>query len=221
MSALRQFLSTLISQVNNEWRSKRKIKKEQDLETSTGIDTSHWMSTMPDDIREQTSRILDYLSEEDALEKFSPVIEALHTIVPEYPMLHWRHLNEKIKERIKGYYINRQYALAADQGTKIYCEIIREMTGLNLDGTRLVNHVFSADKPVIKICDTSIETGRNIQTGQRSLSSGVMESFRNPAAHMPIDKLVPEQYSEIDCLNILSLISYLLERMESSEVVKD
>ncbi|HID8881298.1 TPA: TIGR02391 family protein, partial [Klebsiella variicola] len=180
-----------------------------------------WMSTMPEDIRQQASKIIDFLGEEDALEKYSPVIEALHTIVPEYPLLHWRYLNEKIKDRIKTFYTNKQYGMAADQGTKIYCEVIRELTGSSLDGTELVNLVFSPKNPVIKLCDTSTQTGMSIQSGQRSLSQGVIESFRNPAAHMPLDKLVPEQYSELDCLNVLSLISYLFERMEGAEVITE
>ncbi|WP_152081592.1 TIGR02391 family protein [Enterobacter oligotrophicus] len=221
MALLREYLSTIINQVNNDWRNKRKEKKEKELEVTTGIDTNQWMSTMPEDIRQQTSKIIDFLGEEDALEKYTPVIEALHTIVPEYPLLHWRYLNEKIKDRIKAFYTNKQYGMAADQGTKIYCEVIRELTGSTLDGTELVNLVFSPNKPVIKLCDTSTKTGMSIQSGQRSLSQGVIESFRNPAAHMPLDKLVPEQYSELDCLNVLSLISYLFERMEGAEVITD
>lgn len=220
MVLLRDFLSTIISQVNNDWRNKRKEKKEIELEISTGIDTSQWMSTMPEDIRQQTSKILDFLGDEDALEKYSPVVEALHTIVPEYPMLHWRYLNEQVKDRIKLFYTNKQYGMAADQGTKIYCEIIRKLTGLTLDGTALVNQVFSPDNPIIKVSETETNTGKSIQSGQMSLSRGVMESFRNPAAHMPLDTLVPENYSELDCLNILSLISYLFERMEKAEVRK-
>ncbi|MCX5573881.1 TIGR02391 family protein [Enterobacter sp. E-TC7] len=219
MALLREYLSTIINQVNNDWRNKRKEKKEKELEVTTGIDTNQWMSTMPEDIRQQASKIIDFLGEEDALEKYSPVIEALHTIVPEYPLLHWRYLNEKIKDRIKTFYTNKQYGMAADQGTKIYCEVIRELTGSSLDGTELVNLVFSPKNPVIKLCDTSTQTGMSIQSGQRSLSQGVIESFRNPAAHMPLDKLVPEQYSELDCLNVLSLISYLFERMEGAEVI--
>lgn len=175
---------------------------------------------MPEDIRQQTSKILDFLGDEDALEKYSPVVEALHTIVPEYPMLHWRYLNEKVKDRIKTFYTNRQYGIAADQGTKIYCEIIRSLTGLTIDGTDLVNQAFSPANPLVKICDTSTKTGLSMQNGQMSLSRGVIESFRNPAAHMPLDTLVPDNYSELDCLNILSLISYLLERMEKSEIIK-
>ncbi|KOC88842.1 TIGR02391 family protein [Winslowiella iniecta] len=221
MALLREYLSTIINQVNNDWRNKRKEKKEKELEVTTGIDTNQWMSTMPEDIRQQASKIIDFLGEEDALEKYSPVIEALHTLVPEYPLLHWRYLNDKIKDRIKVFYTNKQYGMAADQGTKIYCEVIREITGLSLDGTELVNLVFSPKEPVIKLCDTSNKTGMSIQSGQRSLSQGVIESFRNPAAHMPLDKLVPERYSELDCLNVLSLISYLFERMDGAEIIKE
>lgn len=59
-----------------------------------------------------------------------------------------------------------------------------------------------------------------MQDGQHFLSTGVMASFRNLASHMPADKLVPEQLSELDCLNILGLISYLLERMEGAEITR-
>ncbi len=217
MSALREFLSGIISRINNDWRNKRKLKKGEDLEKNTGIDTVEWINTMPDEIKAQTSKILEILGEEDALEKFTPVIQALHKIVPEYPMLHWRHLNENLKDRIAPYYKNSQYGIAADQGTKIYCEIIRKITGLKIDGTALVNQVFSKDNPIIKVCETETETGKNIQAGQRSLSSGVMEAFRNPVSHTPVDVLIPNTFSELDCLNILSLISYLLERIDLRE----
>ncbi|HGP0312243.1 TIGR02391 family protein [Citrobacter freundii] len=220
MAKLRDFLSTLISRVNNEWRNKRKEKKEDEIKKVTGIDTNHWMNTMPKNMREQTSKIIDFLGKEDALETYSPVINALHNIIPEYPMLHWRHLNEKVKNRIQQYYINKQYGLAADQGTKIYCEIIRELTGCDLDGRKLTDRIFPGNSPAIKVSNLSTDTGKSMQEGQHFLSSGVMASFRNPASHMPADKLVPDQFSELDCLNILGLISYLLERIDGAEITR-
>ncbi|AXD07583.1 TIGR02391 family protein [Salmonella enterica subsp. diarizonae] len=220
MAKLRDFLSTLISKVNNEWRNKRKEKKDDEVKKITGIDTKHWMSTMPKNMREQTSKIIDFLGKEDALESYSPVIHALHDIIPEYPMLHWRHLNEKVKDRIQQYYINKQYGLAADQGTKIYCEIIRDLTGCDLDGRKLTDKIFPGNSPAIRIGDLSTDTGKSMQEGQHFLSTGVMASFRNPASHMPADKLVPEQFSELDCLNILGLISYLLERLDGAEITR-
>ncbi len=220
MAKLREFLSTLISRVNNEWRIKRKVKKEDEIKKITGIDTGHWMSTMPKDMREQTSKIIEFLGEEDALETYSPVINALHKIIPEYPMLHWRHLNENVKDRIKDYYINKQYALAADQATKIYCQIVRDLTGCQLDGRKLTDRVFTGNSPLVRVGNLSTETGRSIQDGQHYLSTGVMASFRNLASHMPVDKLVPGQLSELDCLNILGLVSYLLERMDGAEITR-
>ena len=220
MAKLRDFLSTLISRVNNEWRNKRKEKKDDEIKKVTGIDTNHWMNTMPKNMREQTSKIIDFLGKEDALETYSPVINALHNIIPEYPMLHWRHLNGKVKDRIQQYYISKQYGLAADQGTKIYCEIIRELTGCDLDGRKLTDRIFPGNSPAIKVSNLSTDTGKSMQEGQHFLSSGVMAAFRNPASHMPADKLVPDQFSELDCLNILGLISYLLERIDGAEITR-
>ncbi|WP_229621696.1 hypothetical protein, partial [Pseudomonas syringae] len=40
---------------------------------------------------------------------FTPVIEALHKIIPEYPQLHWRYLNDNLKDRVKAYYENQQF----------------------------------------------------------------------------------------------------------------
>lgn len=192
-----------------------------DVKDITGIDTDSWVNTMPDDIKVKASKIIDFLDKEDAIENYSPIIKTLHEIIPEYPMLHWRHLDEKIKDRIKQYYVNKQYGLAADQGTKIYCEIIREITGLEIDGRALTDKVFSANNPVIKISDLSTQTGKSMQEGQHFLSTGVMSSFRNVASHMPVDKLIPGKFSELDCLNILSLLTFLLERIKGAEVNKE
>ncbi|EGT3630432.1 TIGR02391 family protein, partial [Morganella morganii] len=220
MAKLKEYLSSLISIVNRDWREKRKKDKEVKFKVTTGIDAENWINTMPDDIRKETSNILSFLGDEDAFDKYTPVIESLHNIIPEYPMLHWRYLNEKLKERIKPFYENKQYGIAAEQGSRIYCEVIRSLLDSHLDGADLTNIAFSTEKkPMIKICEIETATGKSIQSGQRSLSTGLIQSFRNPAAHMPIDTLTPDKYTELDCLNILSLVSFLLERLEKAEVI--
>jgi len=218
MEKLRKFLSGVVSQVNNDWRTKRKEAKKEELNATTGIDTDKWLSTLPEDIREQTNKIVETLGGEDALQRFTPVIKALHEIIPEYPQLHWRHLHDDLRDRIKSYYENKQYGEAADQGTKIYCEVIRELTGLSEDGVELTGKVFGGDS-IIRVADTATDTGKNMQEGQESLSRGLIRGFRNPVSHEPIDTVVPNTFSELDCLNILSLISYLLTRLDNSEVV--
>ena len=144
MEKLRKFLSGIVSQVNADWRVKRKAKKDQDLKDTTGIDTATWLNTLPAGVKENTQQIIESLGGEDALEKFTPVIKALHDIIPEYPELHWRHLHENLRDRVKTYYRNGQFGDAASQGVQIYCELIRNLTGDTKDGVPLVNGVFGS-----------------------------------------------------------------------------
>jgi len=210
MAKLRQFLFGIVSQVNIDWRRKRKEKKAKDLEDKTGINTQAWVRTLPKGVKENTQHIIDALGGEDAFEKFTPVIKALHEIIPEYPQLHWRHLHEDLRDRIRSYYENVQYGDAASQGVQIYCEIIRRLTGNTDDGRELVNSAFNipSDGGLPRIQLNSLDTlsERNIQEGQGHFSRGVVTGFRHPISHRPIDTNVPEVFSELDCLNILSLV---------------
>ncbi|MEJ1958136.1 MAG: TIGR02391 family protein [Nitrosomonadales bacterium] len=222
MMKLRDFLSGVVSYVNADWRVKRKEKKDQDLMVQTGIDTNAWIKTLPAGIQQQTQIIIESLGGEDALEKFTPVIKALHEIIPEYPQLHWRHLHDGLRERVKEYYQNGQYGIAASQGVQIYCDIIRKLTGLTTDGTVLTNSAFGSAPfttiPTIKLNDLSTDSQKNIQEGQAQLSRGVITGFRNPISHGPMDTNVPAVFSELDCLNILSLVSYLITRLDSATI---
>lgn len=220
MIDLRNFLTEIIMAVGRDWRKKRSEKKEVEFKENTGIDKNKWLSTMPKDIKDSVEKIVETMSEGEEVSKtFAPVITALYNIVPEYPELHWRHLHDKVKDRVKVYYENQQFAEAADQGTKIYAQIIRDMSGVELDGTELAS-VFSTGnkqspkKPKIQVSRIDTASGWNIQQGQDYLTRGVMAGFRNPMNHQPFDALVPSTFSQIDCLNILSLISYLATRLD-------
>jgi uncharacterized protein (TIGR02391 family) len=222
IAKLRSFLAGIVSQVNIDWRKKRKEKKKKELREKTGIDTDVWLNTMPDDVKANASQIIESLGGEDALEKYTPVIKALHSLVPEYPLLHWRHLHPKIRDRIKAYYENNQFGEAASQGVQIFCEIIRDLTGRTEDGGDLVNAVFGSKPfsppPELQLNNLSTDSEKNIQEGQGHLSRGVISGFRNPISHAPIDSTVPKIFSELDCLNILSLVSYLVARLDNAKV---
>lgn len=223
MMKLRTFLSGIVSQINTDWRVKRKEMKDQDLKTITGIDTAAWVKTLPADVKEHTQQIIESLGGEDAFEKFTPVIKALHYLIPEYPELHWRHLHESLRDRIKAYYQHGQYGDAASQGVQIYCEIIRELTGKTTDGTDLVDGVFGTKPfvdppPTIQLNELDTKSKKGIQEGQGHLSRGVVAGFRNPIMHGPIDTNVPAVFSELDCLNVLSLVSYLVTRLDGATV---
>jgi uncharacterized protein (TIGR02391 family) len=222
MAGLRSFLAGIVSQVNINWRKKRKDKKEEELRETTGIDTGAWMNTMPADVKASTSQIIESLGGEDALEKYTPVIKALHDLVPEYPLLHWRHLHKKIRDKVGTYYENKQFGDAASQSVQIFCEIIRDLTGRTDDGYDLVNHVFGSkpfdEPPCLQLNDLADDSKKSIQEGQGHLSRGVIKGFRNPISHAPIYRTVPAVFTELDCLNILSLVSYLVTRLDNATV---
>ncbi|BAO91361.1 TIGR02391 family protein [Caballeronia cordobensis] len=226
MEAFRNYLSQLIARVNQDWRKKRAERKDRELKNKTGIDREKWLDTLPNDVRKSVETIVKEMGEnEEVSETFAPVVQALYALVPEYPLLHWRHLHESIKDGVAEYYKNHQYGHAADQGAKLYGQLIRDLSGKEVDGVELANlFAYSAEKnkvtklPVIQVTDLSSESKINMQDGQQLLTRGLIRGFRNPINHAPMAKVVPAIISELDCLNILSLISYLASRLDTATV---
>ncbi|MGI2145105.1 TIGR02391 family protein [Shewanella frigidimarina] len=212
MELFRIELQELISFIGKEWRQKRKDENSLKINNQTGINTTKWFSTLKGDVRSNTEKIVNMITSDETFENIEPVVKALHALVPEYPELHWRHLAPELKDRVSTYYANSQFGEAADISTKIYCEEIRKKTGLHQDGVDLTGKAFGGSAPQICVADISTITGQNIQSGQEAMSRGLILGFRNPMAHAPIDTIIPTVFTEIDCLNILSLTSYLITR---------
>ena len=227
MSKFRKFLSTIIAKVGQDWRKRRANKKDKDVEDVTGINKERWFSTLPSDIKTSVEAIVKQMGEsEEVSETFAPVVRALYKIVPEYPLLHWRHLHISIKDGVLEYYKNQQYGHAADQGTKQYAALLRKLAATDKDGVDLASFFgFTYDaatkkfskSPTIPVNDLSTESLRNVQEGQGTLTRGLMQGFRNPINHAPMSAVVPSIISELDCLNILSLVSYLANKLEYAE----
>ena len=227
MERLRNFLTGIISQVNVDWRKKRKEKKGEDLKEKTGIDTEVWVATMPDDLKENTSQIIEALSGEDALEKFTPVIKALHEIVPEYPLLHWRHLHEDVQTASKQYYVDKNYYTAFLETTKKYVNKTKQKSSEHDISERdLMGKVFSIPNAILDVVDNykqqngnefTDNTKQNIQEGQQYLSQGLIIGGRHPISHEEIEELkTSDLFSEKDCLDLLSLLSHLFKRLDNS-----
>lgn len=227
MSKFREFLSILIARVGQDWRKRRASKKDKDVEDVTGINKEQWFSTLPPDIKTSVEAIVKKMGEsEEVSETFAPVVMALYAIVPEYPLLHWRHLHSSIKEGVFEYYKNQQYGHAADQGAKLYAALIRKLAATDKDGVELANFFsFTYDSaakkfsksPTIPVNDLSTDSLRNVQEGHGALTRGLMQGFRNPVNHAPMSAVVPSLISELDCLNILSLVSFLANKLEYAE----
>ena len=133
-------------------------------------------------------------------------------------------MNEGLKGDVEDYYKNGQLGDAADQAVKLYFQKMRDMTAFTEDGEALVGKAykgkdFTGDRsPKIRLNSLVTETEQNIQVGQAHLSRGVYAGFRNPVNHAPMKKMVPDVFSHMDCLNILSLVSYLMTNLDDATV---
>jgi uncharacterized protein (TIGR02391 family) len=235
MSKLRDFLAGIISQINQEWRKRRKEKKERQLSTqlssSTGIDTEHWLGTMPDDVKKTTQNIIEALGEEDTSpETFTPVMKLIHTLVPEYPTYHWRHLHNTVQEKSKSFYEQRNYYTAFLEAMKKYTSAVREKSGSTVTHDEsMMGNVFADKNRILSVIgdykkqdgsDFSPDTITNIQSGQQHLSQGAVAGGRNPLSHEEISELnQSDLFSESDCLDFLSLLSHLFKRLDNSKKV--
>jgi uncharacterized protein (TIGR02391 family) len=227
MTKFRQFLSGIVSQINTDWRKKRKDKKDKDLKDKTGIDTKQWTDTMPVDVKEKMEQIIEALGGEDALEKFTPVIKALHEIVPDYPLLHWRHLHPVIQEQSRQYYFDKNYYTAFLEAAKKYINSVKQKSGSTVTPDRSLMGAVFADTRIsldvignYKKTDGSEfpdDTKKDIQSGQQQLSQGIVAGGRNLLSHEEVKELlISDLFSEKDCLDLLSLLSHLFKRLDNS-----
>jgi uncharacterized protein (TIGR02391 family) len=87
------------------------------------------------------------------------------------------------------------------------------MTGLDLDGSKLMGEAFADSDPPIVLADLSTETGRNVQAGFRFLFMGAVRGIRNPDAHELFKALDAEE-----ALETLALASMLMRRLDAAQV---
>lgn len=231
MAKLRKFLSGIVSQVNSEWRKKRKQEKTKELNTHTGINTEAWLGTMSGEVKKNMQQIIDALGSDDASETYTPVIKAIHNVVPEYPSYHWRHLHNAVQEKTKSYYQTKDYYTAFLEAIKKYVSEVKKKSGsLVTPEDSMFGNVFSESNNILSMIgdykktdnsEFSEDTKKNIQRGQQQLSQGIWSAGRNPLSHEEVAQLnKSDLFSEADCLDLLSLLSHLFKRLENSKKIK-
>ncbi|MDX6373530.1 MAG: hypothetical protein QOD98_2518, partial [Nocardioidaceae bacterium] len=65
------------------------------------------------------------------------------------------------------------------------------------------------------------ESAKNLENGQRDLSNAIWKAFRNPLSHEPLETIRSlDVISHQDCLDALSLMSYLRRRLDSAQLTE-
>jgi uncharacterized protein (TIGR02391 family) len=108
------------------------------------------------------------VDEEDANAATSSGFQLVHT-----DSLHREITNAVIDQVSAGH-----QSKAILQAALAFRDVLRRRTGLALDGTDLINQAFGKMRPV-----DDTRTGRNQFQGTKSIALGMMQAYRNSAAH--------------------------------------
>lgn len=101
--------------------------------------------------------------------------------------------------------------VAAFEAFKMVNGRVKEMTGLNADGSDLMGKAFVDKHAPLQLGDLSTDSGYNIQSGYRFLFMGALRALRNPGAHEPFESLTDEE-----ALERLGLASLLMRRLDDA-----
>lgn len=124
--------------------------------------------------------------------------------------------HNEIFKYCKAELLQNNYFHAVFEANKGLFERIRELSGYNQDGYKLIEYVFSTN-PVLIINNYQTQSEKDEHTGFANLLKGLCSMFRNPSAHEPkVDWPIEEQ----DALEILGIISYCHRRLDKVQKIR-
>lgn len=229
---LHKYLEECIKFVRVDWRKKRSDTKAKKInEHLGGTAIEDLISSVPEGIRGDLNFLVKTIIKDLPAKnagKSKKIFGRLKKITSHESNHHWRRLHPSIQKALRKHYIKKDYFEAAKDAAIIYEKKVKSAASIRVFGVKLMHKSFgyqdSSDKtkintatlPVLQIFDISTDTGKNMQNGHRSLSVGLMEAFRNPVHHETSEE-TKKLFSQNDCLDILSLISFLLHRLDNAK----
>lgn len=113
----------------------------------------------------------------------------------------------------KAELLRDNYFHAVLEATKSVASKMRRRTGLDLDGSALVDAALGGSAPRLHINSLSTASERSEQSGFLNLVKGLFGTFRNPTAH---EARIEWTMSEEDALDLFSLASYVHRRIDGA-----
>jgi uncharacterized protein (TIGR02391 family) len=80
-------------------------------------------------------------------------------------------------------YADGHYARAVEEGMKYVSEQVRRRTGLQINGTALMETAFGPKAPLLQLNDLKTQSDEDEQRGFMLIFSGSVAAIRNPRAH--------------------------------------
>lgn len=129
-------------------------------------------------------------------------------------VLESRAVHAEVLKYCRAELLDENYFHAVFEATKGVAERIRQIAGLSVDGADLVNKAFGGQQPLLVLGPLTTDSERSEQKGFVHLLIGLFGAVRNPLAHAPKANW---PMSELDALDILSLISLIHRKLDGTQ----
>ncbi|RNC85217.1 MAG: TIGR02391 family protein [Balneola sp.] len=113
----------------------------------------------------------------------------------------------------KAELLEDNYFHAVLEATKSIAAKLREKSGLDLDGSHLIDASIGGSSPRVLINSFETQSEKSEQKGFLNLVKGLFGTFRNPAAH---EARIEWDMPESDALDLLVTASYVHRRIDNS-----
>lgn len=121
-------------------------------------------------------------------------------------------LHADVREVADRYLESGHPEVAIFEAFKAINNRVKTMTGLDLDGAKLMGEAFRDSDPPLRLADLAADTGRNVQAGFRFMFMGAVRGIRNPDAHERFKALDAEE-----ALETLAFASMLMRRLDNAQ----
>ncbi|MGP9799542.1 TIGR02391 family protein [Rheinheimera sp. NSM] len=92
-------------------------------------------------------------------------------------------LDPAVEQAAYRHYLAGHYREAALNAVMAVFDLLRQKSGLDLDGAALVTQALSLENPILQLADIKSQSGRSIQVGFIDMLKGAYAGIRNPKAH--------------------------------------
>ena len=121
-----------------------------------------------------------------------------------------RRIHSEVLKYCKAELMQDNYFHAVFEASKGLAQRIRDEAGVDVDGAKLVDCVFSVERPILSFNKLETETERTEHKGFAALLKGCFAAVRNPLAHEP--KIMWD--GEDDAADYLTLVSLLHRKLD-------
>jgi uncharacterized protein (TIGR02391 family) len=103
------------------------------------------------------------------------------------------------------------FASAAPEAIKVMAAVLREKSGLDLDGESLAGRALGPPDPLVRAVGVGGATGDSVQRGVMQMAQGIFQAARNPLAHSRLT------LSRDEAMEIVAMASFVVRSVERGE----